>query len=345
MLGLFRVYTAALILLFIGLPGHAWAKRDFIDSAGRHVTLPDKVDRAIAAGPPGSVLLYVLAPDKMVGWVREPADAEKAFLLPQVRDLPAYGSLTGKGSSANIETILALKPDVIIDVGSVNDTYVSLADRIQAQSGVPYVLIDGSFRKSAETLRMAGEVLGVPEQAGQLADEAKRILEDVERTRSAIAPEASPAVYLARGADGLETGLGGSINTEIVEVSGGRNVASAAGKGSLTSVSREQLLAWNPDVVLTQDEGFRISASKDPFWSSLNAVHRGRLLKAPTVPFGWIDHPPGINRLIGALWLSREFKTQGGGIAVGPQVRSFYKLFYHIDLTDAQVRLLLNSNN
>ena len=36
-------------------------------------------------------------------------------------------------------------------------------------------------------------------------------------------------VYLARGPDGMESGLKGSINTEIIERAGGRNVAGAIG--------------------------------------------------------------------------------------------------------------------
>ena len=59
-----------------------------------------------AAGPPASVLLYTLAPEKMIGWVRTPSPAEKAFLAESVRELPEYGRLTGRGGTANFEVVL-----------------------------------------------------------------------------------------------------------------------------------------------------------------------------------------------------------------------------------------------
>ena len=46
------------------------AAREFTDDAGRKITLPDKVERVYAAGPPASVIVFALAPDKLIGWTR-----------------------------------------------------------------------------------------------------------------------------------------------------------------------------------------------------------------------------------------------------------------------------------
>ena len=58
---------------------------------------------------------------------------------------PEVGRITGRGNTANLEVVLALKPDLILDIGIVNATYVSLADRVQQQTGIPYALLDGRF--------------------------------------------------------------------------------------------------------------------------------------------------------------------------------------------------------
>ncbi len=97
--------------------------------------------------------------------MREPKAEEKAFLLPSLSDLPTFGQLTGKGGTANIEAVLAAKPDIIIDVGTVNPTYASLADKVQAQTGIPYVLVDGAFARSGAMLRETGVILGVEARA------------------------------------------------------------------------------------------------------------------------------------------------------------------------------------
>jgi iron complex transport system substrate-binding protein len=86
------------------------------------VQVPDRVERVLAAGPPASVLVVILAPEKLVGWNLKPRESELAFLPPVVRNLPEIGRLTGRGGTANLEVVMAAKPDVILDFGSVNDT-------------------------------------------------------------------------------------------------------------------------------------------------------------------------------------------------------------------------------
>ena len=100
---------AATALLF-GLVTAA-AARDVTDAAGRKVTIPDRIARVVAAGPPASVLVVMLAPEKLAGWNVKPRDAELPFLPAVVRGLPEIGRLTGRGGTANLETIMAAKPD------------------------------------------------------------------------------------------------------------------------------------------------------------------------------------------------------------------------------------------
>ncbi|MCQ3942001.1 MAG: iron ABC transporter substrate-binding protein, partial [Alphaproteobacteria bacterium] len=99
--------------------------RIVVDSAGRRIEIPDRIERIVAAGPPASVLVYVLAPEKLVGWNRKPSPAEAAFLAPAAARLPEIGRITGRGGTANLEVILAAKPDLIVDFASIANTYVS----------------------------------------------------------------------------------------------------------------------------------------------------------------------------------------------------------------------------
>src|SRR5262249_29500087 len=153
---------AALALLGASLLARpSWAQtRAITDSAGRKVVLPDRIHRVFVAGPPASVLIYALAPEAMVGWIRLPSPAEKEFLAAPARDLPETGRLTGRGDTVSLERLVAAKPDLVVDFGSVTDTYVSLANRVQDQTGIPYVLIDGTFAATPASLRLAGDILG-----------------------------------------------------------------------------------------------------------------------------------------------------------------------------------------
>ncbi|HEV7318687.1 MAG TPA: iron ABC transporter substrate-binding protein [Ensifer sp.] len=332
---------AVLFSFLLGLVSVGAEARTITDAAGRKVDVPDTITRVLAAGPPASVLTYVLAPDKLAGWVREPSDEQKAYLMPSVRDLPTFGQLTGKGGSANVEAVLAAKPDIILDVGTVNDTYRSLADKVQAQTGIPYVLIDGSFADSGKTLRDVGALLGVSERAETLATYADQKVKDLNDSLAKIPADQRPRVYYGRGPEGLETGLSGSINVEILKAVGAENVAAAAGKGGLTEVSLEQILSWNPDVVIAASGKFASSVKKNPLWADVKAVKDGRVFTAPGLPYGWFDSPPAINRLIGVAWLQQLFYPENGTSDLTAETRNFYKLFYQVDLTDKQIATLL----
>jgi len=309
--------------------------REVIDSAGRKVQVPDRIERVMAAGPPASVLVYVLAPQKLIGWNRKPRPAELPYLAPGVRGLPEVGRLTGRGGTASLEAVLAAKPDVIVDFGSVNATYVSLADRVQSQTGIPYLLIDGRFDDTAKTLRLLGGILGVDERAEKLAARVQAILDGVDRVAGAVPDAQRPRVYLARRDNGLETGNRGSINTEIIERAGGRNVVDAGGaRGGLVDVSLEQVLKWNPDTIITTDPGFSTAVKGDATWATVDAVKRGRVYLSPSLPYGWVDAPPSLNRLLGLQWLAGLFFPDRYKIDIRAEAKGFYRLFYGVELTD-----------
>ena len=305
--------------------------------------MPDRIERVFAAGPPAMVLLYVLAPDRMIGWPRAPHPEEMAYIAPAYRDLPEVGWLTGRGDTVNLEVLLQTKPDLVVDFGSVRDTYVSLAERVQAQTGIPYILIDGRFENTAASVRLLGEVLGVEDRAEQIAGYVESTLAQIDAMLAEVPQDQRPRVYLARGPDGLETGLQGSINTEIIERVGAINVAddpSGARRG-LAQVPIEQVVVWNPDTVITWDRGFYEKVWQDFYWQGVDAVASERVYLSPTAPFGWIDRPPSLNRMIGLKWLAGLFYPDHLKQDLREVTRSFYDLFYHVDLTDAELDRLL----
>jgi iron complex transport system substrate-binding protein len=196
------------------------------------------------AGPPAALLLYTLAPDMLIGWPRANRPEECAYMLPEICARPEVGRITGRGNTANLETVLALKPDLILDVGSTSATYVSLAERVQEQTSIPYALLDGRFAGIAGTYRTLGALIGRADDAEKLARYTENTLKIITGRIEPIPASERPRVYFARGPKGLATGLGGSINVETIELMA-RNVAGET-QGGLANVSIEQILVWNP---------------------------------------------------------------------------------------------------
>lgn len=313
------------------------------DSAGRVVDVPDRVETVFAAGPPAAILLYALAPETLTGWPRALRAEERPYIAERFRDLPETGRLTGRGGEANLERVLAIDPDLIVDFGSVRDTYRDLADRTQAQTGIPFVLIDGRFEATPAALRQLGEILGVPERGNALAVDVEETFARIDAILTEVPPEDRPRVYFARGPDGLETGTVGSINTEIIERAGGRNVADPGDgrPGGLVQASIEQVLAADPEIIVTWDREFFERVFDDPLWASVTAVRERRVYLSPTAPFGWIDRPPSVNRMMGLKWMAGLLWPDRWTGDLREETRAFYRLWYHVELSDAELETLL----
>ena len=333
-----RLHLGGAALLLALCTAAAVPARTVVDGAGRSVELAVPVQRIVPAGPPADLLVFAAAPGRMLGWSRAPRESGLALLPERYRDLPEVGRLTGRGGGANLEAVLAARPDVIVDYGSTRGTFVDLADRVQAQTGIPYLLVDGSFDRIAESLRLLGSLLDLEAQTAPLAAYAERTEARVAEVRAAHAGPA-PSVYYARGSDGLETGMRGSINTELLEVVGARNVAPPGNR--LVRVSMEQLLAFDPDLVIALDDPLRRRLLEDPLWQGLRAVREGRVYAAPDEPVGWFDRPPSVNRLLGVHWLLARLYPETAAQSLAEETRRFFALFYHREPTAAELARLL----
>lgn len=328
--------ASAAAALLAPQPGHAVT---VTDATGRALEVPDTVERVFPAGPPAAILLYTLAPGMLLGWPRANRIEECAFLLVDICTRPEVGRLTGRGNTANLETVLALKPDLILDVGSTRETFVSLAKRVQEQTGIPYALLDGRFDAIPETYRKLGELIGRQDDARKLAAYADETLKTITGRISDIPRDKRPRVYYARGPRGLVTGLGGSINVETIELLA-QNVAGSS-RGGLANVSIEQVLLWNPEVIVTIDQSFAATIHKDPAWQGVAAVRANRVHLSPKMPFGWVDFPPSVNRLIGLWWLAKILYPDRFPEGLTALTREFYSLFYHVTPTDTQIAHVL----
>jgi iron complex transport system substrate-binding protein len=297
-----------------------------------------KVERVYAAGPPASVLVFAIAPDKLVGWTRALRPNEAQFFDARYAQLPELGRLTGRGNTANVEVVLQAKPDLIVDVGTTSASLGSLAAQVQAQTGIRYELLDGRIESTPAAIRALGVLMRNEREAEPLArwyeNELLQVKERLRRTNS------RPRVYYGRGPAGLQTGGKGSINVEVLEFLGARNVAAEARAG-LVTVPLEQVLVWDPEVILTTDPAFAQLARSDPRWRSVAAVQRRRVYVAPHVPFGWFDFPPGANRLLGIWWAGRLLYPEAFDVDLRAKVAQFHRRFYHSEPTPAQLDSLL----
>lgn len=304
-----------------------------------NVPPPHQINKIISAGYPSDILLLAIAPEKLAGFSSIDMQSEQSSLfLPPLNLLPKLGRLAGRGSTLSLESVLAINPDLIIDVGLSDPTYLSTSQKVSQQTGIPYLLISGKLSDSPEQIKQLGALLGISDRVTPLADYAERILQQSQDYKNEHHQEMR--FYTGRGPDGLETGFTGSIHTQVAEMLGLKNVADINGFHGISKVSMEQVLLWDPEVIITQDKQFYCLLSHSTLWKNISAVKQKRVFLSPARPFGWVDMPPGINRLLGLRWLQAELSAEPQP-QLQQDIKRFFRLFYHIDLTDDNVAALL----
>ncbi len=304
---------------------------------------PSQIQRVISSGAPSDLLLFALAPEKMVGFssINLQKNHSDLFAKPW-RELPIYGRLAGRGSTLSLEKLLDYNPQLILDTGNIDDTYRSQAEKVAQQTGIAYLLIAGGLEDTPQQLRQLGELLNAQQSAQQLSDLAEQYLKSAKQFAQKNQTN-TLSFYLARGAKGLQTGTKGSIHTEAIEILGLRNVADMPNFKGLTEVSMEQLYEWNPDIIITQYEEAVQFIHGSPLWKGLNAISSNRLFTFSGMPFGWLDGPPSVNRLLGMRRLQSHFDQQLA-LSIHDDIKQFFALFYHSSLTDEQIDKLMRSS-
>ena len=321
--------------------------REITDMAGRKVTVPaaEDIESVFSTGPVAAIFMYMVAPDKLLGWNYELNDVEKSIILEKYHDLPNFGM----GDAINYEAVIAANPTIALNCGKINDAMVSDCDALSKSLGIPVIAVDNELNNSAEAFRFMGELLGVEDHAEELAEYSEKIFTDIAALAD-IPEDEKVSVYFGNGEDSLETAPRGSQHAQILDAVNVTNVADLElGDGSRVQISAEQLLAWDPDVIVVNGEPKADksgnSAAEDilnnPDYASLKAVQDNKVYGTPNAPFSWVDRPAGPNRLIGMRWLSAVVYPEYIKCDVNEEIREFFNLFYHVDLSDEQLENVL----
>ena len=318
----------------------AAGEREITDMAGRTVVVPDEIETVFSSSTVTAIFMYTLAPDKLLGWNYELNELEKSIILEEYHDLPNFGM----GDSINYEAVIAADPTIAVNVGTINDKMISDCDKLSKSLGVPVVAVDGDLSASAEAYRFMGEQLGEEEQAEKLASYAEKTFADIEKME--VPEDKKVRIYYGNGEDSLETAPAGSAHGQIIDMVNAVNVADLEmGEGSRVQISAEQLLAWDPDVIVVNGEPKAdmsgASAAEtilaNPDYASLKAVQNQQVYGTPNAPFSWMDRPMGPNRIVGIRWLSGLIYPEYLNYNVDEEVKEFFDLFYHVQLTDEQL--------
>lgn len=314
------------------------------DMQGRSVTVSNHISRVLGASPPITYLLYTLDPALLAGLNSAPDDDLRRYLRADTMRLPVVGGFAGQGKKFNAEVILATRPDLVLAWAPRSATLPPRVEQILTSSGIPfaYVRLDrlADYPAAYEFL---GSLLGRWERGKKLAEYFRSELKKMERFAARIPENGRVRVYFAEEMDGLTTVSSGSVHGEAVALAGGRNVHrnGSAGGRVKDRISIEQVVAYNPEVIIAQDESFFSGIYRDPRWAQIRAVRDRRVYLIPDTPFDWMDRPPSFLRLMGAKWLAGVLYPKTAGINIVADTRSFFRQFFGVSLDDGEIHAIL----
>lgn len=309
----------------------------FTDSAGRTVELPKQIDRIAPSGGLAQMALFAIAPDKLVGVSGQWKDTALPYVGDQYRDLPILGQFYGM-KNFNKEEVLAAAPQVIIDVGERKASIAEDMDRMQEALGIPVIFIEARLDNTDEAYRTLGKILGREAEGNALADYCHSAYARSAELSARIREK--PSLLYVGGAPGNMAVAKGSFHAQVIDlIADNAAVTNAPSEGSMTQVSMEQILTWNPEVLLLAAEAAPDFSALP--WRALRAVETGRVLRVPAEPYDWMGRPPSVNRFMGLAWLTSRLYPEESGIDLRAEMQTYYRLFYHYELDDAACDALL----
>lgn len=335
----------AIITLAILLPPFQAEAREIVDMDGHSVRIPEKISRVYGVSPPVTSILYAMDSSLLVGWNAPQRGGDRLLLPERIRSLPVIGGWYGQGQSANSEILIKANPDLILisewQGSSVENNTALALKRIRK----PIVHIRAmELPRYADTFRFLGRILHREERGRRLAEYAERSLASIRRSVEEIPGSQKVRVYYAEGVDGLSTECDRSMHAELINYAGGTNVFHCTQRTEMgmEKTAMEQVLAWNPEVILVQEPQFYQRVFSDPRWKNIRAVRDRRVYLIPRSPFNWFDRPPSYMRLLGITWLANILYPERVRLDMMKETREFYRLFLHTELSDDQTKKILN---
>jgi iron complex transport system substrate-binding protein len=300
------------VLCLLLLAPAAVRAADIVDATGRTVALPDQVRRVLPAGPPATVLLLAVAPDAMLGWPHRPDAAALALLPPDLAGLREAPAVYGREDVS--AQVAALHPDLILDYGTVDDRYKKLAETTQQKTGIPTVLLDGDLVDTPKVLRLMGRVLHREARAEMLAQMAEGVLASVGPHRDGL------RVVFVRGGESatgrVEVATPHGANSGLMELLGWTVLAPPPGEGArpggaFRPAGIPDIAALDPDAIFFGSPAMRAKVAGSAEWRGLRAVREHHAWTVPDQPFGWMEGPPSVNRIVGLAWLADGTPSAG----------------------------------
>lgn len=315
--------------------------RQFTDDLGRTVAVPVTVDKIAVSGPLTQVYVFPLCPELFAGFSNAFASDIEKYFPAEYLSLPELGQLYGGKGTMDLEALLAADPDVVIDVGDAKSNMAEDLDALTEQTGIPFVHINANEATAAEAYLRLGELTGKTEKAQELSDWCRENYDRVADVMAKVdADGARKSLVYCLGDKGLNVLAEGSFHAGTINLvsDNAAKLSEVSFSGDGNEIDMEQLILWNPEVIVFEPNSVYDTAGADPVWQELDAIKNGEYYRCPWGPYGWLSTPPGVQRYLGMVWLTALLYPEYVDYDLQELVTEYYQVFYGYELSDAEYK-------
>lgn len=267
-------YFAIFLLLAISLTSCSREKSNqtraadrliFKDDLGRSVILEKTPERLISFAPNVTEMIFALgAGNKLVGvtaWCNYPAQTKGKTVV-------------GDAVSANLETIISLRSDLAIMVGSKNTPLLAKLEALK----IPVLVLDPTdFKGIIGDIRLLSQVLGKEATGDSLILAMKNVMLEIETAMADIPNTKRPSVFAEISSLPLMSAGKNSLIGHLIMDAGGRNLTADIDQ-DYAAINPESVIEKNPDIILIlHPQTDRDQLSRRLGWSNISAVKNKRV--------------------------------------------------------------------
>lgn len=340
-IGIISVLTLILSAFDLFPGGADAAATTVVDSLGRQVTVPDRIERIACMYAFTGHVVAMLGKASTIVAVSNGLQRDVLFtsMYPAIRQalVPKYQG------AINVEELAKAEPDVVF-VAADTGRNAAEAARMDA-CGLAWLAIDfHTMEQQQRAIGLIGAAIGASEKAAAYNCYYQTC---IERTRQAVAaiPSGKRVRVYHATVEATRTSSPDSLPADWIQAAGVTNVAVQEPARMLDGenrVSIEQILLWNPEVILANEPGVADAIRKSPQWSAIAAVQNGRVYQMPIGISRW-GHPGSLETPLAILWTAQTvypdmFRTEN----LPRELRYFYHTFFNHELSDNMIEQILH---
>jgi iron complex transport system substrate-binding protein len=346
-----RLFLLALFILSLPLPREAIAQPEaggagratvlLTDCVGRKVWVPEKVERIACLYAFSGHVVTLLGRGEAI--VAVSFGLKRDSLLLEMNPAIQKALVPKAQGAINIEELLKAKPDIVFVPGDVVGDRAEMDQLEKFQ--IPYLIIDYSSIETQKTaIELIGKAIGATDRADSFIAYYQGCIERVAKKIAEIPESERPKLYHSVN-EPLRTTIDKGLAIDWLKIAGCRNVALYPQQqlsGDRNSTSLEQVLLWDPEVILTNEPKAAEEILQDVRWAKLSAVKRHQVYCLPVGISRW-GHPGSIETPLAILWTAAKlYPERFSDLDMAAETRSFYQSFFNYTLSEETVQRVLS---